>query len=133
MATIRNIVIEQGASFSLPVVAFDASDNVNISQYGIYGSIKKTYASVSSVLFTITKTDASEGELEAVLSASQTASLKPGRYVYDIILIDQENKVYRLLEGIVTVTPMVTRVSTTTTTTSTSTTTTSTTTTTEAP
>ena len=54
-------------------------------------------------------TSLSNGSLVISLTANQTANMVAGRYVYDIELIDPANTVVRILEGIVTLTPEVTR------------------------
>jgi hypothetical protein len=43
------------------------------------------------------------------MTAANTASLTPGRYVYDVIITSSANVVTRVVEGIVTVLPSVTR------------------------
>ena len=46
---------------------------------------------------------------DLTLNANQTSNIVSGRYVYDIELTDASNSVSRIVEGIVTVTPQVTR------------------------
>ena len=43
------------------------------------------------------------------MTANATANVVAGRYVYDVELVDGGGVVTRLLEGIVTVTPQVTK------------------------
>ena len=51
------------------------------------------------------------GYLTAYFSNEDTGSLEAGDYVYDLeIQMQEENKVYRILEGTVTVSPEVTKV-----------------------
>jgi hypothetical protein len=54
-------------------------------------------------------TDADSGEITLSMSAATTSALKPGRYVYDLVMIDPGDVVTRVTEGIVTVSPGVTR------------------------
>jgi len=49
------------------------------------------------------------GTVALGLTATQTANLVPGRYVYDVEVVSGANVVSRIIEGIVTVTPEVTR------------------------
>ena len=51
----------------------------------------------------------SNGELTLALSANQTSNITFGRYVYDAELIDGSGFVTRIVEGIITVTPEVSR------------------------
>ena len=49
------------------------------------------------------------GEIIISLNSEQTSALKEGRYVYDVILIStQDNKIYRVVEGMALVNPGVT-------------------------
>jgi hypothetical protein len=43
------------------------------------------------------------------MNAATTGSITAGRYVYDVESVDASGTVIRLVEGIVTVTPQVTR------------------------
>jgi hypothetical protein len=71
--------------------------------------MRKHYASTSSTSFTTAiVSPATLGKVTLSLTAVQSALLVPGRYVYDLE-IEINNTVTRVLEGIVTVTPNVTR------------------------
>ena len=43
------------------------------------------------------------------LSANVTGNLEAGRYVYDVVVHDAANTITRVVEGIVTVNPQVTK------------------------
>ena len=43
------------------------------------------------------------------MTPANTANIKPGRYVFDVITTDSSNNKNRVLEGIITVTPSCTR------------------------
>ena len=107
MAQKANITIDQGTTFSSGIDLLDDNDEpVDVSNYTARGQIRKHYSSSNSVSFTTTL---SNGSLIISLTASQTANIVAGRYVYDLELVDPSNTVLRILEGIVTVTPEVTR------------------------
>lgn len=57
----------------------------------------------------IVKTNA-EGKCQIVIVASDTASLSPGDYVYEMILVNG-TEVRRLVKGVITFTPFITAVS----------------------
>ena len=57
--------------------------------------------------FTVTLTEAT-GEVKLSLTDAQTSNIVAGRYVYDV-LVTSSNVTTRIVEGIVTVTPGVTR------------------------
>jgi len=99
--------IDQGTDFEMTInLTDDNGDDVIVTDYEARGQIRKHYASTNSVSFT---TALANGELVLSLTAAQTANIVAGRYVYDVELIDDANTVYRLLEGMVTIVPEVTR------------------------
>jgi hypothetical protein len=109
MATVRHLVIDQGTTFSLTLTVADSNGNaLNLTGYTLRGQLRKSYGSTSYTSFTTSSGDLSGGELTIALTATQTSSLRAGRYVYDIE-IDNAGEVTRVLEGIITVTPEVTR------------------------
>jgi len=107
MALKANMVIDQGSTFSSMIEILDENDDpINVANYTARGQIRKHYTSTNAVSFS---TALSNGSLVISLTANQTANIVAGRYVYDIELVDPANTVARILEGIVTVTPEVTR------------------------
>lgn len=107
MAQKANITIDQGTTFSSGIDLLNDNDEaVDVTNYTARGQIRKHYSSSNAVSFTTTL---SNGSLVISLTAAQTANMVAGRYVYDIELVDPSNTVLRILEGIVTVTPEVTR------------------------
>lgn len=108
MATKSNLVIDQGATFSTDLTLTDENGDVlNLIGYTANSQIRKWYTSTNSVSFSAsTNTDA--GIVTLSLTANQTAALTAGRYVYDVEISDGTT-ISRIVEGIVTVTPNVTR------------------------
>lgn len=107
MAQKANITIDQGTTFASGIDLLNDNDEpVDVTNYAARGQIRKHYSSTNAVSFTTTL---SNGSLVISLTANQTAGMVAGRYVYDIELVDPSNTVLRILEGIVTVTPEVTR------------------------
>lgn len=108
MATKANLVIDQGATFSTDLTLTDENgDMLNLSGYTANSQLRKWYTSSNAVNFTATvNTDV--GVISLSLTDSQTANLSAGRYVYDVEITDGTT-VSRVVEGIITVTPNVTR------------------------
>lgn len=107
MATKANILIDQGATFNTEIYLTDESGNaLDLSGYTANSQIRKWYTSNNAVNFTITL---GSGIVNLSLPANTTSNLEAGRYVYDVILRDNSNTVTRVVEGIVTVTPRVSR------------------------
>lgn len=108
MATVNNIVIDQGTTFSFTFNLTNVDGSAkDLSSYTVAAQVRKSYYTSTKVDFTTATVDA-EGEITISLTATQTSELKAGRYVYDIE-IDDGTETIRVLEGIVTVTPEVTR------------------------
>lgn len=109
MGTKLNLVVDQGSSFSTTLNLTDDDGGViNLTGYTAAGQLRKHYTSSNSVSFTITLGGAN-GTVTLAMSSNTTANIAAGRYVYDVELTDNAGLVSRLFEGIVTVTPQVTR------------------------
>lgn len=108
MADKVNLVIDQGTTYSVDFEVRDANNEiVNLTGYAGEGQVRKHYTSNTYVSFTVNTY--SNGIVRAALTSNQTSSLSEGRYVYDIELTNAANDVTRVVEGIVTVTPEVTK------------------------
>ena len=75
--------------------------------------LRTSYAAASATLELTTAngriTLTNAGVITLSLTATETAALTAGRYVYDLEMVSSGGQVTRLLEGICTVTPEVTR------------------------
>jgi len=109
MATRVNIIIDQGTDFSTAINLTDSSGvDLNLTGYSAASQIRKTHSSSNSTAFTCTLTTANS-TLTLALNNSVTAAMSAGRYVWDAELTDSSGTVSRILEGMVTVTPEVTK------------------------
>lgn len=110
MATVNNLYIDQGTSFSATVQIIGNDDlPFNLNGYTSNAQIRRNYATNTvSATFTTAVFEAANGTLTLSLTAGQTGNLKYGRYVYDVE-IASGSTVLRPVEGIVTVYPQVTR------------------------
>ena len=110
MASISNIFIDQGATFTTTVTVTDANgDAVNLSGYSVAAQIRKTFLSSTATAFTATISNASSGEITISLTPTQTTALEAGRFVYDVLITASGGTKTRVVEGQVTVHPSVTR------------------------
>lgn len=108
MATKANLVIDQGATFSADLDITDENgDVIQLSGYTASSQIRKWYTSTKYVEFT-TAVNSDIGVITLSLTANQTALLTAGRYVYDVEITDNIT-ISRIVEGIITVNPNVTR------------------------
>ena len=110
MATKANLVIDQGTTFSTTLNLTDENGDI-LQLTGFYANsqIRKWYTSSNAVNF-VTSINTNSGTITLTLDANTTNSLAAGRYVYDVEITESSsNAVSRVVEGIVTVTPGVTR------------------------
>lgn len=109
MATKANLVIDQGTDYTTVLTLTDeAGSPLILTGSSANSQIRKTYTSNNSVSFAAS-VNADAGEITLTLTAGQTSNMEAGRYVYDVELRDISNTVTRVVEGVVTVTPQVTR------------------------
>jgi len=112
MASILNQVINQGETFSKLITVYetDGSTIQNLSAYTPTSQLRKNYTSTAytTILATI-QTPATNGIIVMSLTAVQTAALKAGRYVYDLQITHSDETVKRIIEGVITIRPEVTK------------------------
>jgi len=111
MAAYTELFIDQGTNFesSIDLVGDDGA-SINIANYIFTGQIRKSYYSknpTANITFTIM--NAAGGNVKMTMSAGTTANISAGRYLYDVKMVDSSNTTNRLVEGIVTINPQVTR------------------------
>jgi hypothetical protein len=109
MAIKSNLVIDQGTTFSTIVTLVDSENSsIDVTGYTVSSQIRKHYSSSNSQSFS-TSLGGANGTVTLSLTSTQTSSLVAGRYVYDIEITSPSGTVTRIVEGIVTVTPEVSR------------------------
>lgn len=109
MADQINLLVDQGTTYSVNLEVKDADGNVvNLTGFSGAGQLRKQYNSNTATTFTVNVY--SNGTVTAGLSANQTAALTEGRYVYDIEIRNALGEVSRIVEGLITITPEVTKV-----------------------
>jgi hypothetical protein len=109
MALKANITIDQGTSFATTIDVTDEEGNtIDLTGFTGAAQMRKHYTSSAQTAFTVSITF-STGEVTLSMSANVTNNIAAGRYVYDCELNDGNGTISRLVEGIVTVTPGVTR------------------------
>ena len=112
MATILNQNIDQGSTYSKPITVYqdDGTTIQNLTGYTATSQLRKNYTSTAytTILATI-QTPATGGVIVISLTAVQTAALKSGRYVYDLQIAAADGTVTRVIEGVLTLRPEVTK------------------------
>jgi len=108
MAAKVNIVIDQGTTFNTSYTIHNESDlPIDFTTYTANSQMRKSYSSSSA--YTFETSLSSSGVITLSMNAATTNSITAGRYVYDLEVQDTNGVRSRLVEGIVTVTPQVTR------------------------
>ena len=104
MAAYSELNIEQYATFSTTVNVEDSNgDAINLFGYLASSQIRKSYYSTTANNFTATVTGIANGEITLSMTASNTATISPGRYLYDLVITSPEGTKTRVVEGIVNV------------------------------
>ena len=103
----------QGETFDR-TVTWEISDvAVNLTGYTARMQIRKTVKSTSAVVSLTSSSGltlgGAAGTIQIVISATATAALTAGRYVYDLELVSSGGIVTRVIEGTFELTPEVTR------------------------
>tara|TARA_R100000005_G_C4812662_1_gene98237 strand:- start:26 stop:361 length:336 start_codon:yes stop_codon:yes gene_type:complete len=107
---VSNIVIEQGYDFDTSFHLEDTRTNAPLilTTSTPEAMLRKHYSATTAVSFASTVTDADDGIVSISLTSTQTANLKPGRYVYDV-KITRDGTEFKAVEGVALVRGGVTR------------------------
>jgi hypothetical protein len=110
----QELFLEQGASFNSTITLDDVyNEAYNLYNFSASSQMRKSYYSSSATAIFSTIVNAENGQIVLSLNAPTTANIYPGRYVYDVLIYDNTdaaNNTIRILEGIINVTPSVTKV-----------------------
>jgi len=109
MGTKVNIVIDQGTDFATTVsLTNTAGSQLDLTGMAAASQVRKTFTSSNATAFATALAN-NNGTLTLSMNNSTTSALSAGRYVYDVELTDSSGIKSRILEGMVTVTPEVTK------------------------
>ena len=112
MAGFVELYIDQGTSFTNIINLTDDITNasINTAGYTITSQMRRSYYSANATAnITCTITNAANGEVTLSLTSGETANIKAGRYVFDVKVNDNLSSISRILEGIITVLPQVSK------------------------
>lgn len=102
--------MDQGADYSnIITVASSTGAALNLTNYTIKSQMRKSYGSSTAYDFTASIYDAVNGKVRLQLTATYASSIPAGRYLYDIEITSSTGGKTRILEGIVVVTPEITK------------------------
>lgn len=110
MAIKANLVVDQGSSFSATIDVTNVNGTVfNLTGYTVAAQMRKNYTSSTAVTFSATHNGIG-GAITLSLLPATTTTIEPGRYLYDVEITSSGSSITRIVEGIVTVTPGMTRI-----------------------
>lgn len=108
---VSNLVVNTGTTFTqtFSLENSDSSSILNLGGYTVSAQMRKHAGSSSYTSFSASVVNATAGTVRVGLGTTTTASLKPGRYVYDVLITDNAGVITRVVEGSVLVREGVTR------------------------
>jgi nucleoside-triphosphatase THEP1 len=112
MAAYVELYMDQGSDFNSVIQLTDdlTNEDINVAGYIVTSQLRRSYYSANaSASLVCSITDAASGEITLSLAAANTANLKPGRYLFDVKLVDEVGVTSRPVEGIIEVLPQVSR------------------------
>jgi hypothetical protein len=108
---VNNLVINSGSDFSQSF-ALEGINNspLNLTGYQVNAQMRKWAGSSTSITFTTSiEFPSTVGKILISLSSEETLDIKPGRYVYDVLITDSFGQKNKVIEGMVLVREGVTR------------------------
>ena len=87
----------------------DTNSATDLTGFTASAQMRKHPGASKATNFSTTITNATGGKIRVGLTTSQTAALKPGRFMYDVLITDTAGEVTRVLEGAVLVREGVTK------------------------
>jgi hypothetical protein len=98
---VSNIVINIGADFNQSFILDDSSTNsaLNLTGYGVSSQMRKYSNSSTAYNFNTSIPNPTGGTVQIGMTTSVISTIKPGRYIYDIVVTDTNSKKIRVVEG----------------------------------
>jgi hypothetical protein len=110
MATVSNLFVDAGTDYSTIItVAATNGQPLNLTGYSVASQMRKSYSSSTVYNFTTSLYNAAQGKVRLQLNNTQSSAIPAGRWLYDVEITSPSGTKTRVIEGIVTVTPEITR------------------------
>lgn len=111
MAAYLVLDVDQNSEFSTTINVYDNyGQHMNLASYNAYSQFSQSPYSETVYNFDSTVSDAANGEITISLTSEYSANVRPGRYLYDILIVSPTNTKTRVIEGIVNIYPDITSV-----------------------
>ena len=82
---------------------------LNLTGYTTLGQLRKSYGSSTATALTTAVTAAATGDISITMTDTATAALDAGRYQWDLLITSGTGSKTRVVEGIATINPSVSR------------------------
>lgn len=110
MATSANLIIDQGSDFSSTITLKNQNGTpMDLTNFTVKSQFRKSYRSSQATDFVCSVLDATSGKIFLKLPAESSSGLMAGRFLFDIEISSTAGHKFRVLEGIVTITPEITQ------------------------
>ena len=104
MITFTELLLYAGTTFCQTFTITDTNNiAINLSNYDIFGRMAKSQFSENYIPLTIDIVNYSEGIVKVSLESDITANIFPGRYNFEIVLVDFYGSVTKILSGVIDV------------------------------
>jgi hypothetical protein len=111
MAMTAYLDIDQGSDFATEItLQNDDGTPMNISGFDIYSQFRKSYGSTTAYQFQAAITNGVQGKFTLSLAGSVSSNIRPGRYLYDVEIVNLTPTKMRVVEGIITINPEITKI-----------------------
>lgn len=111
MAQFVELDLDQGTdlSYNLDLTQDDGSP-LDVTNYVFSSSMRKSYYSANvTANLSVTIANSVGGNVILSMNSATSANIKAGRYLFDVKQVDTANVATRIVEGIITVLPQVTK------------------------
>ena len=111
MAISAYLDIDQGSDFTA-IMDLQNDDNtpINLVSHQVYSQFRKSYMSTVGYSFVASIHNAVAGQIKLSLPGTTSSNIKPGRYLYDVEIVSPVGTKTRVVEGILTINPEITKI-----------------------
>jgi hypothetical protein len=104
MITFTELLLYAGTTFCQTFTITDTNNiAINLSNYDIFGRMAKSQYSENYIPLTIEIVNYSEGIIKVSVESDITADIFPGRYNFEIVLVDSYGSVTKIISGVIDV------------------------------
>jgi hypothetical protein len=106
-----DLYVDQGSYYSIALeLTTPNGQPIDLTDYTVFSQMRKSGSSSVGYDIDVDIIDSSNGKIRVMFTADVTSEMPAGRYFYDVVIKDDANDRLRVMEGIVTLTPQITRI-----------------------